>query len=105
MANVASKLRFAADDSTTPGTGYQVRTAHESADETRAMSQNVCGSMPRLDASCDPSEAATSEMKSIMLFASFAAMPCVAPPTAKTLPAIGSTSDFASATSASARRA
>lgn len=71
--NVASKLLFAAADSVMPGTGYQVCRAQELLEETEAISQNTFGSSPSRSASTDPSEQASRQMNSIMLFTIFAA--------------------------------
>jgi hypothetical protein len=101
VVNVASKLRFAGLVATTPGTGYQVRSGHESPDETDATLKNVSASRPSWAASCEPSARPSSDTKSMRLFASFAAMPMVGPPTWNTWPAIGSTSSAASATASS----
>jgi hypothetical protein len=77
-----------------------VRNGQESPDETEATEKNLCGSRPSDAASCAPSATPSSDTKSMRLFASFAAMPIVGPPSSKTCPAIGSTRPVASARAA-----
>ena len=89
--NVASKLWFAAAESVIPGTGYQVCRAHELPEETEAISQKTLGSRPSRSASTEPSEHASRQMNSIMLFTIFAACPVPAAPVWTTRPAMGCT--------------
>src|SRR5665811_359105 len=99
--NVGAKLLLAAAVGTTPATGYQVRRAQLSPEETEAISQKTCLSRPSLSARTAPSAQPARLMNSIRLLQIFAACPVVAPPVGMMLADMGSMNPLASLTALS----
>ena len=98
VVKVGAKSLLEAAVGTTPATGYQVRRAQLSPEETDAMSQKTCLSRPSRSARTAPSAVEARLMKSMRLLQILAAWPVVAPPVGMMLAAIGRMYSVASAT-------